>query len=112
MNIFSRTAQFSVIAISAGIFISAPVLAWDGGKTGKITGLDAVADGQNYGFRVYVDGSSMCGTSENWAFINANASNYNAVVSLLTTAYLSNKTVEIYTNKNGIYCEIGYVRMH
>lgn len=112
MNIFASIARGIVIAISAGTFISAPVLAWDGAKTGKITGLDAVADGQNYGFRVYIDGSAMCGTSENWAFINANASNYNAVVSLLTTAYLSNKTVIIYTNKNDIYCEIGYVRMY
>lgn len=89
------------------ILCSTPSVAWDGVKSGKISGLD-VTQAQNYGFRVYMDGTPMCGTTESWAYINKDWDNYQAMVSLLTSAYLSGKTVAIYTNKVGSYCEIGY----
>lgn len=92
------------------LLCSAPAFAWDGVKGGKITGLD-VTNAQNFGFRVYMDGTPMCGTTESWAYINKDWDNYQAMVSLLTSAYLAGKTVTIYTNKVGQNCEIGYVAM-
>lgn len=95
--------------LTAGIVLSAsPALAWDGVKTGKITGIDTTS-GNNYGFRVWLDGTPMCGTAENWAYMNRNWDNYDATAALLTAAYLASKTVVIYTDKNGNYCQIGYV---
>lgn len=82
---------------------------WDGAKLGKITGLDVSTDGGNYGVRVFMDGAPMCGSGTvEWAYINKSADNYEVVVSLLASAYLSNKTVAIYTTARGQYCEIGY----
>lgn len=88
----------------------APAAAWDGVVTGKIIGLDAVADGENYGFRVYLDnGAAMCPAGAAWSFINRSASNYDAIVSLLTSSWLAGKSVTIYTNISASYCQIGYV---
>lgn len=88
--------------------VSTPAMAWDGVTTGKIGGVDVVTDGQNYGYRIYMDGKPMCGTSEAWAYVNRSDNNYDAMVSLLTASYLNGKIVTVYTNKNGPYCAIGY----
>lgn len=100
-----------VILAGALALSGQPALAWDGIKTGKITGLDVVADGQNFGLRVYMDGTPMCGTSITWAFMNKSASNYDATVAVLTSVYLAGKTAVVHTMKNGEYCEIGYVML-
>lgn len=100
---------FRIFSILCLIY-STPSFAWDGVKGGKITGLD-VTNAQNFGFRVYMDGTPMCGTAEGWAYINKDWDNYQAMVSLITSAYLSGKNVTIYTNKVGQYCEIGYLAM-
>lgn len=89
---------------------AAPAYAWDGATTGKIVGLDVVTSGQNFGFRIYMDGRPMCGTSEAWAYLNKDRDNYDAMVSLLTSVYLTGKNVTILTMKNGIYCEIEYAQ--
>jgi hypothetical protein len=86
---------------------AAPSTAWDGIKNGKITGVD-VTNAQNFGFRIYMDGTPMCGTTEGWAYVNKDWDNYDALVSLLTSAYLAGKTVIVHTTKVGSYCEIGY----
>jgi hypothetical protein len=81
---------------------------WDGVKTGKITGIDTT-DGVNFAFRVYMDGTPMCGSSAGWAYMNSSWDNYQATAGLLTTAYISGKQVTIYTVRQGTYCEIHYV---
>lgn len=106
MNRLCRTV------FAAGLVLgSQSALAWDGIKSGKVSGIDVVSDGENFGFRVYMDGTPMCGTSQVWAFINKSASNYDAVVSTLTAAYLSGKITVLHTMKNGEYCEIGYAML-
>ncbi len=97
--------------VIVGFLAAVPAAAWDGEKHGKIAGIDVVSDGANFGFRVYLNAGPMCQTSETWAYINSSASNYDAVVSLLTTMYVAGKEVTILTTKNGIYCEIGYVQV-
>ena len=101
-----RYLQVSTVALM--LACSGPSIAWDGVKSGKISGLD-VTNAQNYGFRVYMDGTPMCGTTENWAYINKSWDNYEAMVSLIASAYLSGKTVVVHTNRVGPYCEIGHV---
>lgn len=103
---FRNLAAFTVAFALA--WAPTPARAWDGVTSGKITGVDVVTDGQNYGFRIYMDGKPMCGTSAGWAYVNRVEDNYNAMVSLLTSAYLSDRLVTIYADKNGPYCAIGY----
>lgn len=98
------------IGTIAGLLTAVPAAAWDGEKRGRIAGIDVVSDGGNFGFRVYMNAGPMCQTSETWAYINSNTSNYDAMVSFLTTMYLAGKEVTILTTKNGIYCEIGYAQ--
>jgi hypothetical protein len=83
-------------------------LAWDGVKTGKISAIE-VANAQNYAFRVWLDGSSMCGTSHGWGYVNKDFDNYEAMVSTLTSVYLAGKSVTLFTTKTGEFCQIGYV---
>lgn len=102
----------AILLIAASISLpSASTLAWDGIKTAKLTGVHVVADGQNYGFRIYLDGSPLCGTDATWAYLNKDADNYDAMVSLLTSAYFSGKSVTVYTDKVGSYCRVGYVAL-
>lgn len=108
LRLLSRiAATLPVVALSW----ASPAAAWDGIKTGKVSGIDVVTEGQNFGFRVYMDGAPMCGTSEAWAFVNRDADNYDAIVSVITSAYLSGKVVTLLTNQSGIYCRIGYVQL-
>jgi hypothetical protein len=89
--------------------------AWDGVESGKIYSIDVVADGENRGFRVYLEsGSVMCtGSTETWGYINRSFSNYEAMVSILTSAYLSEQSVTLYTNLDSYgYCAIGYIAVH
>ncbi len=87
-----------------------PSLAWKSIKTGKITDVDVVTNGVNFGFRVYMDETFMCGTSENWAYISRSEGNCDEMVPLLTTAYLNVKMVAIRTNRNESYCSTGYIK--
>lgn len=88
---------------------SSQAYAWDGMKSGKLTRVDVVTNGDNFGFRVYQDGSPMCGTSESWGFVNKGDSNYDAMVALLMSAYMNGKSVTVLSTKEGSYCHIGYV---
>lgn len=91
------------------LFCHAPsAYAWDGAKTGKITAID-IAEGQNFGFRIYMDGNPMCGTTDAFAYMNRDWDNYDAMAALLTSAYFSGKSVLVYTTKVGTNCKIGYV---
>lgn len=105
------TRYLWTLAASIILSCSTASFAWDGAKGGNISGVE-VTNAQNYGFRVYMDGTSMCGTAATWAYINKNWDNYEAMVSLLTSAYISGKTVAIYTTRVGEYCEIGHAAFH
>lgn len=83
--------------------------AWDGMKTGKLTRIDVVTNGANFGFRVYMDVREMCGNDGNWAFINKGDSNYDAMVALLLSAHMNSKSITLLSTKEGPYCHIGYV---
>lgn len=90
------------------ICASSQAYAWDGMKSGKLTRVEVVTNGDNFGFRVYQDATPMCSTSENWGFVNKGDSNYDAMVALLMSAYMNGKSVTLLSTKEGPYCHIGY----
>jgi hypothetical protein len=98
-------------AALAALLSSGGAYAWDGQITGTIAVLDAAADGENYGFRVRLDGNPvMCGTADSWAAINKSANNYDAIVGLMTSALLGGKSVTVYSNADAAgHCIIGYI---
>lgn len=94
------------------ILFSVKAFSWDGHVSGKIYNID-VTGGENYGFRLSLDGGtkSLCGNNHKWAYLNESASNYQTYVAVLLAAKMADKTVILYTNQKGGngYCEIGYV---
>lgn len=94
-----------------GLVAPDAAMAWDGVRGGQIAQLDVVADGSNYAMRVYLDSQPMCtGSTANWAYMNVSASNYQAFAAFIYSAWLTHRTIAIYTNKDANnYCEIGYV---
>ncbi|MEO9601261.1 hypothetical protein [Parasphingorhabdus sp.] len=108
----SYLRKFKHVAF-AGILVasSAPVAAWDGTTTGKVTQIDITTPGPNYDFRVYLEGfPGLCTAGHTWAFINTGDTNYETIASALMLAYSTGKTVTIYTNDSTSgYCKIGYV---
>jgi hypothetical protein len=109
-EVMDKAKKIAVVILSLVSLISSPVHAWDGSKAGKVTGID-LTGGQNFGFRVYMDGTPMCGTTESWAYVNKDFDNYDAFVSVITTAYFSGKPITLITTKVGTYCQIGYVQL-
>jgi len=100
-------ASLSLLAISAH--------AWDGVQLGTIATVD-VAPGDNYGFRVSLDGgATLCGNANTWAYLNEADSNYKTFVGVLMAAKLAGKSVVIYANREMTsgqgYCHIGYVSL-
>ena len=60
-----------LLGVLLGAFLSPSIsLAWDGQVTGVPFQID-VTDGANFGLRVYLTASPMCGTSVNWAYLNS-----------------------------------------
>ena len=95
------------------VFSSQTFAAWDGSATGTISRIE-VTDGNNYGFRILLDGNpKLCGNEHNWAYINESDSNYNTFVSVLIAAKAGKQRVRVFTKrKDGAadgYCHIGYV---
>jgi hypothetical protein len=99
----------AALALVGGATQPAAAQSWDGSPSGKIANIDA-SDGYNYAFRVYI-GVRMCGNdSPYWAYMNIDFNNYQATAALLTAAWLSGKTVTIFSNKDAVgNCKIGYV---
>lgn len=110
----SRARSGMLALLTAVLACSTPAYPWDGAVNGKIGGIDATG-GNNYDFRVYAGGltANACGSgTASWSFLNQTDSNYQVYVSLLTTAYVTNKNVILYLTRdgpNGVYCRIGYV---
>lgn len=98
------------------VFPGTVLATWDGTESGKINRIE-VTSGNNYGFRVLLEGTpALCGNEHNWAYLNETNSNYNTYVSVLLAAKLSNKAVTLFTRrKDGVstgFCNIGYVYLH
>ncbi|WP_431287703.1 hypothetical protein [Roseateles chitinivorans] len=84
---------------------------WDGAVTGKVTNID-VTSAENYGFRVYLEGKTMCNSGPSWAYLNASDGNYKAYVALFMLARSMDKQMLVYTTKEQSgYCKIGYASM-
>lgn len=100
----------AVAAASASMH-SIPANAWDGDVIGYILHID-VTGGSNYGFRVRLQGSSAVCNSKDWGYLNAQDDNYQAYVSVLLSAFIAERSVEIFSNADSSgMCRIGYVVM-
>lgn len=78
--------------------------------SGKIVEIDATIAG-NMAFRVYLDGlPKFCGTDSAWGYIDTTDGNYQGYVSLLTSAFMSDRIVTIYSQADARgLCQIYYV---
>lgn len=96
--------------------LSTYAYSWDGAVSGKVAKID-VTSGENYGFRVYLEGyPKLCGNDHNWAYLNETNSNYKTYVAVLLSAKAAKQDVVIYTNRKGAvangYCNIGYISVN
>lgn len=109
-NIGVKNPAAGVVGILM-LIASEPALAWDGVVAGTIHALD-VTQGENYGFRVYLNGvGSNCTGGANWSYINESDSNYKTFVAVLMMAKAQEAQVTIYTNLQNGYCRIGYITL-
>lgn len=86
--------------------------AWDGSVTGAVVRIDITPRIEgNYDMRVYLSGyPALCSGGVNWAYINSNESNYNAVVAAMMTAKTTGSNVQLDTVNDAYnYCHIAYV---
>ena len=91
--------------LSTGSFAQA----WDGTPIGTISRIDVTA-GDNYGFRVYLEGSPPICNGQTWAYLSSTDSNYNAYLAALLAARASNLSVELCVTQDATgYCHIGYI---
>lgn len=96
--------------VSALLFASSPVLAWDGAVSGKILNIE-VTHGGNYAVRVWLqDSPIMCGAGAKWAYLNEADSNYKVYVAAIMMAKAQGSTVTVYSNNvAGGFCQIGHL---
>jgi hypothetical protein len=82
-------------------------LSWDGAVSGTVSSIEV--NGAAQSFRITISGiSSMCGNSNNWAYISTGDTNYNAYVAALMSAKALGSTVSIYTTLDAsAYCHVG-----
>jgi len=87
-----------------------PTAGYADSRTGFISSV-YVAQGGNYGFRVYfLNVSTMCtGDSSGFAYIEPTNANYGAFVGALLSAYSMRKSVTVLTTLTGSYCRIDEV---
>ena len=97
-------------------FAHKAALAWDGAVVGTIAGIDSVAsEPGNYETRVFISGQTTICTAAGiidpgWGYLNSTDSNYKGTLAMLMLAYSMNKTVTVYTMKDGAgFCHIHYV---
>ena len=112
MIVFNRKA-FCLVVVA---LMSSSVNAWDGTTTGHIRTID-VTSGNNYGFRVSLEGvPALCGNSHTWAFLNDTDSNYQTYISVLLAAKAAKMTVTLFTTRVNAapdgYCKIGYISVN
>lgn len=86
--------------------------AWDGIVDAAIKQIH-VAPGSNFGLRIYLNGvASMCSGGPDWAYLNDTDSNYKTYAAALMMAKAQGFSVSVYSNRQGPYCQIGYVAVH
>lgn len=106
---FRRSGIFGLLL---GVSFLLPTIAeaWDGVTSGRITQIDMTGP-LNYDTRIHLGGQSMCGIgSPDWAYLNHDHGNYQAMVGLLLTAWSIGREVGVYTNKDSAgYCQIGFI---
>ena len=105
-----RLFIFSALTITSSV-----VWSWAGSISGTVQIID-VAPGENYGFRVYLkDLPTMCGNTNNWAYVNESDSNYKTYVSVLLAAKMAGTPVVIFSERETVsgsgYCHIGYISL-
>ena len=105
-----RTKRIAIVVVGSLMLMAGePALAWDGVVSGTIQSI-SVTQGQNYGFRVYLNGTTTtCSSGENWTYLNEADSNYKTYVSALMMAKAQGSIVTIYSNVENGYCHIGYL---
>lgn len=103
ITILSFAIALSTVAI--------PAIAWDGALSGYISHID-VSGSDSHDFRVRLQGlPNICGTA-NWGYLDEHDDNYQAYVSVLLSAFTTDRKVVIYSNLDTSgYCKIGYVIM-
>lgn len=111
MNFTTKRARLCGIVLSVFVVSFVPKsFAQDIAVSGKITSIHVVKNGENFGYRVYIENKPACGAdSPTWAYINKSASNYEAIIATLTTLHISNRSVTLLTTKVNGYCEINYL---
>lgn len=91
------------------LFASLSHAEWAGDEIGQVESIH-ITGGGNYDLRVVLKGQAkLCSTDTSWAFLNESDHNYSSYLSVLLSAQASGKKVQIYTNKVGSYCKIGYL---
>lgn len=96
------------VLLALGSVQAAVAQGWDGVREGRILSLE-VSSGSNFAIRVHLDAAPMCANGPSWAYMNRNWDNYDAAVALITSAYLANKSVIVYSRNIGGNCEIGHL---
>jgi hypothetical protein len=106
-----RTFITAGLASAAMLGVGAsPAFAVDGTVTGAVSKLD-MTEATNLAFRVYLSGSpAMCGNANTWAYVEVSDTNYQGYVSFVMSAWMANKTLTIYSNRDASgYCQIIYI---
>ena len=90
---------------------SLTALAWDGSVYGAVTSVEV--NGAAQAFRITIAGtSSMCGNSNNWAYLAVGDTNYNAYVATVMTAKAMGSSIAVYTTLDASgYCHIGDITL-
>ncbi len=110
MSIQNFRATASIIT-AAMLFSSDPAQASYPVSSGQVSNL-YVAQGGNYGFRVYLAGvPTMCTGGGPFAYSNVSDDNYKVYVSTLSMAYMLGKPVTITMEVIGGQCHILEVGM-
>jgi hypothetical protein len=93
------------------VAVSSTAFAWDGAVSGTVTSVEV--NGEAEAFRVYIAGvSSMCGNSNNWAYLAVGDANYNAYVAVVISAKALGSSISVYTTRDASgYCHIGDIAM-
>lgn len=79
--------------------------------TGKITQFETVSEPGNYELRIFLGGQVVCNHQDayikTFAYLNSSDTNYKAIVSSLTLAFATGRSVTINTiNDGGSGCHI------
>jgi len=108
-----RCTMFSkLFAALAALSFATAVLAYDGQVTGKIFKMDAAADATQT-FRVTFAGSPiLCTGGTTYAYLSESDPNWKSFISTLQLAFVTNKTVNLYTWKVAGVCHIAYVEVY